>query len=745
MCRDPVGDGAKRVTTSEGSGIDVQLKEAAPLTTRAWTAPSARESLAWILRQGRAQADRWSLWSPVAFGCGCAAYFALKSEPNLGLIALLASIAVAFAAGLRRWGRAQIPAAIALLLAFGVCGALSGKLQTLAMNGPIMPPLAGVSVEGWVVDMAGRGATGPRLLIAPTYIRGVAADRLPKRLRITVKEDAVIGPGAAVRFIALLNPPPPPAAPGAFDFGRSAYFVGVGGVGVALKSSEVIDLPPPPWRLALQLDINRARWALTQAIIARMGQPAGGIAAAMVTGHDYSISQDDTNEMRNAGISHILSISGVHMAIVGGFIFFAIRLFVSLWPWLAVRINGKKLAAALALTAIGLYLVVSGAPPPAQRSAITATIAFGAILLDRRAITLRGLGLSALIVLAIQPEAVVEPGFQMSYAATAALVALAEAWPHSRRAINTPLALRLLQRVKDWLIAGIAVGVVAGAATAPFAIQHFNRVSLYGLPANLLLEPLSSLVIMPALALGAVAQLFGSGQWLLDMAGWGIDQMLLLARLTAGAPGAMQTLPSAPTVALPIAFIGILWLCLWRGPLRWVALPLTLAVNLWPRTPTPDIWISSDGANAAVLASGHPVVLRPEAEKFAATLWARRYGFELPMDADPAHDRLFDCDRRSCTSLPSAPVRLGLWAGRKPPKPEAFARLCNGSEIVVLRSPPPDGQSCAAKTMLSAEDFVRGGAVEMRHDGAGWRYRWTADERGKRPWTGGAQLSDSAG
>lgn len=745
ICREPVGDGAKRVTTSEGPGIDVQLKEAAPLNTRTWTPPSARETLAWILRQGQAQVDRWPLWSPVAFGCGCASYFALKTEPGLAAILALAGVAIMLATALRRWGRAPVPAALALLLAFAACGTLSGKLQTLAMQGPVSPSLAGVSVEGWVVDLAGRGTSGPRLLIAPTYIRSIPADRLPKRLRITVKDDSVIGPGAAVRFIALLNPPPPPAAPGAFDFARSAYFIGVGGVGVALKPPQVINLPTPPWRLALQLRINRARWALTQAIIGRMGQPAGGVAAAMVTGHDYSISQTDTNEMRNAGISHILSISGVHMAIVGGFIFFALRLLVATWPWLAVRVNGKKLAAVLALGAIGLYLVVSGAPPPAQRSAITATIAFGAVLLDRRAITLWGLGLSALIVLTIQPEAVVEPGFQMSYAATAALVALSEIWPHPIRPINTPWALRILQKAKDWLIAGLAVGVVAGLATAPFAIEHFNRVSLYGLAANLLLEPLSSLVIMPALALGAVAQLFGAGSGLLAVAGWGIDKMLLLARVTAETPGALQTLPSAPTIALPMAFIGILWLCLWRGPLRWFGLPLALAVNLWPRAAAPDIWISSDGANAAVIASGQPVVLRPNAEKFAATLWARRYGFELPEQADPVHDKLFDCDRRSCAPFSAAPVRLGLWAGRKPPKAETFERLCAASELVVLRSPPPANQACAAQIVLGAADFSRGGSVEIRRVPAGWRYRWTADERGRRPWTAGLDLSDSDG
>jgi competence protein ComEC len=414
-------------------------------------------------------------------------------------------------------------------------------------------------------------------------------------------------------------------------------------------------------------------------------------------------------------------------------------------PWLAVRINGKKAAAAIALASILAYLVLSGWPPPAQRSAVTATIAFGAILLDRRAISLRGLGISALIVLLLQPEAIVEPGFQMSYAATVALVALAEVWPHPQRPLNTPLILCLAQKAKDWLIAGIAVGTVAGAATAPFAIQHFNRVSLYGLPANLLLEPLSSFIIMPALALGAVLQLFGAGGPLLGLAGWGIDRMLALAHMTASAPGAMTTIASAPALALPAAFIGILWLCLWRGPLRWLGLPLALAVTLWPRLPTRTIWAASNGSNAAVYAGGRPVLLRPGTGLFAAQLWMRRYGFELPAGPDEDHDAMFDCDRRSCAPQPTAPVRLALWAGTKAPKDQAFQRLCAHAEVMVLRSELGAGQSCPQATVLTGQDFARGGAVEMWRAGAGWRYRWAEDERGRRPWTAGPTVADSDG
>ena len=249
MCREPVGEGANRVTTEGRSDIDIQWTGAAPLSTRRSRAPSARGILDWISAQLRRQADRWALWSPVAFGCGCGLYFGLKREPLLWPLVAGAAGLWAAALLLRRWGRAPFAAGVTLLLAFAASGLLAGKVQTLDLAGPIAPPLAGVAVEGWVVDVPSRGTSGPRLLIAPTHIRGLPPSLLPKRVRVTVKEDAVLGPGTPVRFVALLNPPPAPASPGAFDFARSAYFAGIGGSGLARKPPEVIDLPPPPWAI----------------------------------------------------------------------------------------------------------------------------------------------------------------------------------------------------------------------------------------------------------------------------------------------------------------------------------------------------------------------------------------------------------------------------------------------------------------------------------------------------------------
>lgn len=197
----------------------------------------------------------------MAFGLGCGLYFGLKREPMLWPLIAGAAALWLLALGLRRWAKLPLAAGAALLLAFGLSGMLAGKIQTVDLKGPIAPPLAGATVEGWVVDVASRGATGPRLLIAPTYIRGLPSYLTPKRVRVTVKEDGVLGPGTPVRFTALINPPPSPASPGAFDFARSAHFTGVGGVGLALKPPQIIDLPPPPWRLGLQLAVNRIRWA----------------------------------------------------------------------------------------------------------------------------------------------------------------------------------------------------------------------------------------------------------------------------------------------------------------------------------------------------------------------------------------------------------------------------------------------------------------------------------------------------
>jgi competence protein ComEC len=729
MCIEPVGEGAIRVTTGFESDISMGPgSEAAALSMGRRIA----HRLAVLRAEIADQADRCTLWAPVAFGLGCAAYMTLGVEPSTALAVGLVLAAVALALAARRLDSAGA-VVVATLLVFLAAGFLSGRLRTLQVAAPVAPGEQRARiVEGWVVDVASPGASGMRLLIAPVAIQGLTPEATPVRVRVTLRDQPPVSPGSAIRLRAMIGPPPAPASPGAYDFARDAWFNRVGGVGFTLGEISETTLATAPWRLRLAMAVNATRWRLAERIVARMGPASGGVGAAMVTGHEAWIPPGQTEAMRASGLAHILSISGLHMAIVGGFVFAGVRLLVAAWPWLALRAPGKKVAAVAGLVAVGGYLVISGAPPPAERAAVTAAAAFLAILVDRQAISLRTLAIAALVILAIQPEAACAPGFQMSFAATAALVALAEAWPRAVKEIDIPWWIRAPQAAAVWLGAAIAASFVAGLATGPFAMHHFNRVASYGLIANLLVAPLSSFVIMPFLAIGAVLEPLGLGGPFLTVAGWGIEGMLSVGDATASRPGAVATIASGPPAALPIAFLGVMLLCLWKGPLRWLGAPLAAAVLLWPRPAPPDVWIAADGAAVAVRDGREAILLRPEARRFAADLWARRRGLAVDENAEAVRDARFACDRFAC--LPTGDDDIAVWAGRKPPKARELAELCAPGRLVVLRSGYA-GEGCADSFLLSADDFARGGSAELWRRGEGWAVVWANDLRGDRPWT----------
>ena len=693
--------------------------------------PAARLR-AWLVEQFAAQGLRWRLWGPVAFGGGAAIYFALRFEPPLWPLLLGGVVAFGLWGVVKRRGGARVVTWPLLMAACLAAGLASAKLRTEFVAAPIAPAMARpTAIEAWVIDVDSPGQRGARIVVAPVWIAGLSPEQTPARLRATVRGDPP-RPGQAIRLFAILNPPPAPASPGAYDFGRNAYFQGMGGVAFALGETRQADLSPAPWRVRLEMAVNGARYALAERIVARLGPRTGGIAAAMTTSHETWISQADMDVMRDSGLAHILSVSGLHMAIVGGFVFFAVRLAVAAWPWLALRVPGKKIAAVAGLIAVGAYLVVSGAPPPAERAAITASIAFLAILLDRQAVTMHGLAVAAFVVLAIQPEAIVTPGFQMSFAATAALVALVEAWPKPMREISAPWPILAIQRFVGWITAAVAASLVAGMATGPFSMQHFNRTAMYGLLANLGTSPVADFILMPALALGAALEPLGLGAPFLAVAGWGVDLMLAIGSWTAGLPGAVRTIPSAPDFVLPIAFLGVLFICLWRGRLRWLGLPMAAAVLIWPRPAPPDLWIGEGGTNAAFERQGEAVVVRPGVREFAADLWSRRRGLTLiARDVEG-----WTCDRFSCRPETSQAGPVALWWGKRVPGAERLSSLCRSADVVAVRAAlaelPP---SCDGKLVLDGVDFAQGGAVELWRRGQGWRAVWTTDVRGDCPWT----------
>ena len=731
------------------------------LSTRLGRRPSLGSTWAGLAGEVTAQADRATLWAPVAFGLGAATYLGLKREPPLWPIAIAAIVAVLIAAAVQRWVRHRGLALIAALAAVAVCGLFTAKLHSDLSATPIIPAKLGVtSIDGFVVDVANPSDSGPRLLIAPVTIGGLSYDQTPLRVRIVTPEGEGIAPGMAVHLVALLDPPPGPAAPGAYDFARDAWFEGLGGVGLAMKPPQLIDLPQPPLRLRVVMGLNALRWGLAERLARDLHRVMGdndggaaGLAVTVATSHEDWLDPQSRDDLRGSGLAHMLAIAGLHTAAVSGFVFFALRLGIAAWPWLALRVNGKKVAAIGGLVAVLIYLTLSGAHPPARRAAITAGVAFLAILCGRRAISLHSLSIAALVILVLQPEVVVAPGFEMSFCATAALVALAEIWPRPAKPVGLPWWLAAPQHLRDWTVAMLMVSLVAGAATSPFAIQHFNRVANYGVFANLSADLLASVVLMPALALSTVLEAVGLSDAAvhgpLIVAGWAARSIVWLAHLFATAPGAAVNLSSAPDPALAVSYLGIVFLCLWRGRLRWLGLPLAFAVALWPRPAPPLAWLASDGGDAAVVAQGQAIVLKPGQRAYATGLWAQRRGLTLPNDPVAALTPRFDCDRSGCAPLPGQSPAISAWWTRRKPKPERLAPLCAHADILLLKADVPAPSDCGRAIVLRPADFDRGGAAEVfAARGGGYRFVWAQPLRGDRPWTSGGvdpQLKEPAG
>lgn len=762
MCIIPVGDGAMRVTTGGaglGFGSDIGVKEGgarAPwrpgLITRLPRLPSLADIIAALQREIAAQASRALLWTPLAFGLGAAAYLGLKTEPSAQAAWAVGLAAVALALAVRRFShdrRLLVASGLAAVIALGF---LVSKLHSDAMATPIVPVKFGVaSLEGFVVDVESPSERGPRLLIAPVAIAHLAPEATPSRIRIVVPQEggpeATPAPGSAIRVMALIDPPPGPAAPGAYDFARDAWFEGIGGVGLAMRPPEPAILARPPLALQGEMAVNALRWRVAERLAAAIKEVMGpndggaaGLAVAVTTSHQDWLASPDRDALRGSGLAHMLAIAGLHTAAVSGFAFFFFRLLIAAWPWLAVRIDGKKVAAAAALVVVLGYLVLSGAHPPARRAAITASIAFLAILADRRAVSMHSLSLAALVVLLLEPDAVVAPGFEMSFCATGSLIALAEIWP---RRLGAGLAgpLGWLQKARDWLIAMAMVSFVAGAATGPFAIQHFNRVANYGVAANLTADFLASAVLMPALGLCLLVQSIGLGPAqaapLFWLAGWAARGVIAIGHLFSEAPGAAVTMASAPEIALSLSYLGIVFACLWQGRLRWIGVPLAFAVALWPRPPAPAGWMSADGGDAAIVRNGEAVAMKPTTRLYATGAWAQRRGLRLPAEPGAAMQALFDCDRSACAPHSFTRPAIAAWWTIRKPKPERLAGLCRNAEILILRAEVDDLPApCARLTIFGKAAFARGGAAELyAAPGGGWRAVWAQPLRGQRPWT----------
>jgi competence protein ComEC len=597
-----------------------------------------------------AERSRWPLWLPVALGGGIGAYFALPIEPVSAAPLIGIGVALCATAGAMASSKALVRGFLALIAAFCLGFAIA-KVREEAVAGPVVTrPLGPFSLEGRV-EYAQMHGKGIRVVLSGLRARRFEDKAVPARVRVSFRSGAEdLRPGDEIRATVVLMPPPAAAAPGAYDFARTAFFQSLGGVGYAYGSPDLIARSARPIIAEnVTRSINRLRFRITQHIHDVLPGSTGSIAAALITGDRGGIADSDEQALRDAGLAHVLAIAGLHMALVGLGIFWLVRAVLAAIPRIALYHPIKKWAAGAALAGAGFYLVISGAGPPSIRAFTMLAMMLLAVLLDRPALSMRSIALAATIILFVEPESLVEPGFQMSFAAVAGLIAVAE-WEQAR-AVHSPRGGRRFAGARRYLRGIATTSFVGSIATVPYAIYHFDRATHFAVLGNLLAMPIMGFVTMPAAAVAVGLMPLGLDAWPLRVMGFGINAMLAVGHWVSGLPGAVSIAPAWPAIALVLISLGGLWCVIWRQNWRWFGLvPAAFGLVLAYGFQAPDLLIARDGETAALrVNSGRLAFIRRPRDGYAAAEWLKRDGDARdPMQAIAKPSDGVHCDSNGC-------------------------------------------------------------------------------------------------
>ncbi len=684
-----------------------------------------------IVDRALAERERWALWLPVLFGLGILGHLAWPVEPSV----TIAGIALGVCATVLLLSRGGARPAV-LAVAVIVAGVFVAALRTAAVGAPVLDRRIGpADVIGRVMAVDGTG-NRQRVTLSGVSVDRLAAARTPAQVRVRLAAgDTTPEIGGRIRVRAIVFPPPSPSEPGAFDFRLQAYFDGLGATGYAIAPHRRAAGPEPGRWDAARIALERLRRHIAARVDAAVTDPATAkVTAALMHGEQTDIDPEVMAWFRASGLAHLLSISGLHISLVAGTVFFVVRAMLAAVPPLALRWPLKKIAAVAGLLAATAYSLVVGAPVPTVRSLLMTALVLLAILVDRVAISMRTVAFAAAVVLALFPESIAGVSFQMSFAAVVALIAAYEA-------LERPLArLRATERPGRGLLhygAGLLLSsAVATVATAPFSLHHFQQVAPLGLIANMIAVPVTAFVVMPMAIVVAIALPFGLDEWPIVLMGWGVGLIVETARIVAGLPHAVVRVPATPSSALAAVVVGGLWICLWRGGWRWAGLlPVALGVGLALSAAggRPAVLVDDDGRLVGLMdGDGVRRFSNDRAGAFDIQTWRRRDGDdpETPVPLLPPTGRTAGgivCTRSACRMERERVVVAWVRARA------GLGDACLTAQIVVTAL---DAGQCGAPTVIDRTALIRDGPHAVTIADGTWRVTTVRGESGRRRWTG---------
>jgi competence protein ComEC len=679
---------------------------------------------------------RFFLWLPVATGAGVVLYLTADREPSLWYAIFAATLFGVLATLLRDH---RIARGALLVLCCLCLGIVSGSWRAARVSAPALDHIRVATLQGLVEEMDFR-QTGARFLLRVDQAEGLAPTATPYRVRLTTKKTPLFEAGAYVRLKARLLPPAQESLPGGYDFARDAWFMRIGAVGNVLGQVAVLTPPRPPGLVDATLAaLDRGRNALARRIDTIIGGEAGAIGAAMVTGKRDLLGDDTKQVIREAGIFHIITISGVQMTLMAGIFFVGLRRLIALSPTLALRYPIKHWAAAAAILGAIVYAIATGSRVGTERALFMTLIMLGAVLAGRQSLSMRNLAFAAALVLLIAPEAIVGASFQLSFAAVAALVAVYESRvAHAAQARDeraglipttseTPRA-KIFAAVSHGPLALLFATLCATAATASFMAYDFHELNPYVLIGNPLTLALIELFAVPCALIGVLLYPLGLDALVWHYLGLGIRFVLWVARGIGGLPGATLHLNAFPSWALACLAMAVLSAVIWRSALlRLTAVPLALIGLYGAATATSfDIAVDSSGDAVAVRgADGVLTVIARRPSVFTVEQWLAADG-----DGRDPHDAIDAdaCDQIGCVGILPDGRSVALVLDQA-----AFAEDCSRADMIVTPLYAPPG--CAASLVIDRDRLRQTGAVALTARGAGWTFATSRAADEDRPWS----------
>lgn len=706
-----MGEGAKRVTTFGSFGM--------PLS-------AARN---WLKSRLDEESTQWVLWIPAALGLGAALFLMWPAAPPLWFGTAVMAPLILLTVKVRQHEFAR---AVGVILILITAGFMAAQARDFFTAHPVLPRAQGpVWLQATITDVDHKEKT-VRLTLSDLQLEEMPRYPfvVPDTIRISVRgEVPEYYAGDRVRALAKLMPLTAPTVPGGYDFSVLQYYNGLGATGFSFGKPQVIaQNQKSDW----QNRMENARQFVRERIFAALpGQFAeAAIGTAIFTGEQNEIPKTEANQLRDSGLYHIISISGLHISYVAVLIFFLVRRSMALAPPLALYLPTKKIAAAVALLGIVAYTYFCGAPSPAQRSCLMAGIALLAMLIDRSAISLRTIALAAVVIILLEPEQVYSVSFQLSFAAVTGLISAFEFFHPRIQAffMDRPWFIRIWRAPVELFFTSI----VATLATMPFVFYNFQNTQLLGVVANMIAVPLTGIWVMPFGCLAFFLMPFGLDDYAFWAMGQGLHVILWIAREVAALPGAVWHLPALPPLAMVFFTLGFLWLCLWQRPWRLIGLVIILCGFLtFPLVRQPDLLVAPGGKVIALRRDdGSYIFQGSKRENYYRDSWAQWFGIdENALDIDKDQPEL-GCDDDKCL-ITRGGKKIALIRTEN-----GFEQSCAAGANILMTVKQLKGfrGECPTARTIRYWDGMDNGTYAFYFRNGDWVYENANDRRGNRVW-----------